>query len=429
MGDDKSYNFTMRIIQWILILFINDSIVRSLINVRDLKIFNKHAVPLGTVVVVRTKQHNDQDNDSSSVSRYPVLIKNDAIKSLRHASKLLVNALLPLSLYSNPQSSNAQVKGAFEMDLEFYLRNILKGKPSDDAQTFKNRPIYKSPRTMNRVFAERLLDVVVQQIVATVGNNEANNKGLAYDKQIAISNLTNIVDSKVPYMLNYFRTFAPITTQDLSDQYYFDMVMYLYYLEAASRIPSSEERVGLRSRVGQEILKLLVDEYGLYNSSGDITLPVYDSSSRKQDSISVAAKSLSKLSTVITAVLDRFKTNGIILDYEFQADDLDDVPYAISSFQDVSSNYEHILIRMTEYTITMTIPSIEPSHQLHHHGQGACYHHWIPARSICQHLLPSRSYRNHYRCCSFVVWVSNQVLYRSHIYSSDAPLPPSLCSS
>lgn len=336
----------MRILHWILILIINESIVRSLINVRDLKIFNKHALFLRTVVAISTKQHSDDhdhDNDSSSVNRYPVLIKTDAIKSIRHASKLLVNALLPLSLYTNPQSSNAQqVKGAFEMDLEFYLRNIFNGKPSDDAQTFKNRPIYKSPRTMNKVFAMRVLDVVIQQIVATGNNHETNNKRLVYNKQIAISNLTSIVDSKVPYMLNYFRTFAPITTLDLSDQYYFDMIMYLYYLEAASRIPSSEERVGLRSRVGQEILRLLVDQYGLYNnSSGDITLPVYDnssSSSRKQDSISVAANSLSKLSTMITAVLDRFKTNGIILDYEFQADDLDDVPYAISSFQDVSKH-------------------------------------------------------------------------------------------
>lgn len=356
MGDDgKGYNFTMRIIKLILILITNVFIVHSLINVRDLKIFSKHALPLGTVVVVRTKQHSDDqdnDNDSSSVSRYPVLIKNDAIKSIRYASRLLVNALLPLSLYTSPLTSNAQVKGAFEMDLEFYLRNIFNGKPSDDAQTFKNRPIYKSPRTMNRVFAERLLDIVVHQIVAT-GNHEVNNNGLAYDKQTAITNLTNIVDSKVPYMLNYFRTFAPITTLDLSDQYYFDMVMYLYYLEAGSRISSSEERVGLRSRVGQEILRLLVDEYGLYNSSGGITLPVYDR--RQQDSISLAAKSLSKLSAVITAVLERFKMNGIILDYEFQADDLDDVTYAISSFQDVSANYERILFRTTDSTIMITI--------------------------------------------------------------------------
>ena len=332
----------MSIIKFILMFITNVFIVHSLINVRDLTIFNKHALPLGTVVVVRIKQHskndqdNDQDQDSSSVSRYPVLIKNDAINPIRYASRLLVNALLPLSLYTNPLTSNAQVKGAFEMDLEFYLRNIFNGKPSDDAQTFKNRPIYKSPRTMNRVFAERLLDIVVQQIVATGNHNKVNNDGLAYDKQTAITNLTSIVDSKVPYMLNYFRTFAPITTQDLSDQYYFDMVMYLYYLEAGSRIPSSEERVGLRSRVGQEILRLLVDEYGLYNnSSGGITLPVHDR--RQQDSISLAAKNLSKLSTVITAVLERFKMNGIILDYEFQADDLDDVTYAISSFQDVSA--------------------------------------------------------------------------------------------
>jgi hypothetical protein len=92
--------------------------------------------------------------------------------------------------------------------------------------------------------------------------------------------------------------------------------------------------------VGQEILRLLVDEYGLYNSSGGITLPVYDR--RQQDSISLAAKNLSKLSTVITAVLERFKMNGIILDYEFQADDLDDVTYAISSFQDVSATNMNI---------------------------------------------------------------------------------------
>ena len=162
MGDDgKVYNFTMRIIKLLLILITNVFIVHSLINVRDLKIFNKHALPLGTVVVVRIKQHskndqdNDQDQDSSSISRYPVLIKNDAINSIRYASRLLVNALLPLSLYTNPLTSNAQVKGALEMDLEFCLRNIFNGKPSDDAQTFKNRPIYKSPRTMSRVFAER----------------------------------------------------------------------------------------------------------------------------------------------------------------------------------------------------------------------------------------------------------------------------------
>jgi len=379
----------MRIIIYgILILIINDFIAQSYIAVRDLQIFHKH-VPIATVV--NTKHSSDRDDD---IRRYPVVIKNDAIK---YTSKLLVNAVLPLLLCTHsPMSSNAQVKGAFEMDLEFYLRNIFKGKPSDDAQIFKNRPIYKSPRTLNRVFAERLLAVVVNQIVTS------EDKGFGYDKQKAISNLTSTVDSKVPYMLNYFRTFAPITTQDLSDQYYFDMILYLYYLEAGSRISTSEERVALRSRVGQEILRLLVDEYGLYSSSDDIMMPVYD---RKQRSFSIAAKSLSKLSMTITSILDRFKTNGIILDYDFQADDLDDVPYAISSFQDVS------YINMTRYTMMtpLYIPSAEPPDQLHHYCQRACNYHWIPTRSVCQHLLSSRNNRYHDRFASFLVWISNQV--------------------
>ena len=247
------------------------------------------------------------------------------IKELHHLKppSVLKFILFGSALYfQDPKYSFAREKGAFEMDAEFYIKDLLdyvgiKGSKTTTAQIgFQKKPIYKTPRILDNSFASNVVHIVLTSISDI--------------SKTPIAELINSVNKQINSTLQDFRSFVPITTESVTDQYYFDMLLYLYYLEAGKLIPKSEDRVRLRYIVGQRILSLLQRDFKVLYLS-----PSQQPSDPDQLVNRKYANGLRKLAEGITTVLNVFKSTGIIDNYKFDVDDFVDEEYAYSSFEEV----------------------------------------------------------------------------------------------
>lgn len=210
----------------------------------------------------------------------------------------LRGALLALSLpLGLPRLRPVSARGAFEMDAEFYLRNLVGGIGGGGTEA--RRPIYRSPRVMDGAAAARVLGIAQEEIAA-----------LAH---VSVATLRANVSAQLPLYLPFFRQFAPIVSESLSDQYFFDLSAYLSYLQAQTLIPDSETRLLLRNRVGDRVLDWLVE-------GGSVPRP----SLGRRDA-AVAAEGLK-------AILRAFEKTGLVGSFAFDAEDMLDAAYTEDLF-------------------------------------------------------------------------------------------------
>jgi hypothetical protein len=164
-----------------------------------------------------------------------------------------------LTIAVAPQVAHAE-KGAFEMDMEYYVRDLVsavKGETANDKvqeglKTFdkKLKKFYGPARKMDESFASSVVDLILtkMEVVSNLSRSRAK--------------LLEAVDDKIDYNLKYFKTFVPISDKKtVGDQYFFDIFLYTLYLEAGKTIVKSEDRIRLRSLVGASILSLMYSKY------------------------------------------------------------------------------------------------------------------------------------------------------------------------
>ena len=99
-------------------------------------------------------------------------------------------------------------KGAFEMDVELYIKNLAGGNKGK-TNAGKKTPL-PTPRIIDERFASSLLNIVDQSIIQLTGTTKGD--------------IETSVNERLPSTIAYFREFAPLTKEKLSDQYYFDVV-------------------------------------------------------------------------------------------------------------------------------------------------------------------------------------------------------------
>eukprot|EP01031_Cornospumella_fuschlensis_P027538 gene27538-33262_t len=197
------------------------------------------------------------------------------------------------------------------MDAEIYIRNLLGLRQSSES-VFKSLGSFGSPRALDKPFVSTIIELVYAEL-SKIAN-------------VPISTLKKAVEDKTPYYTKYFMTFAPITQQDVSDQYYFDMLLYLIYLESTTYLKSSEARVAFRERIGSAILQWLV--------SSSLIIPA----SSKKSSVGLALG--------IRQLLSTYKNKGLIADFIFDDEDLIDeeaVRQSLSS--QMSQSFQITLVR------------------------------------------------------------------------------------
>jgi hypothetical protein len=187
----------------------------------------------------------DGRNQESKVTS----IRSSTLQSLS-ANLLAITA----SLSALPTIAVAR-QGAFEMDVEYYLKTVAsraQGKPDAVINAKTAKPAFASARVLNKELANNVVTVVREEISRITG--------------ISAPEVETKVNAQKLLYLPYFKEFVPIRVEDVSDQYYFDITLYVSYLVAAQLIPKSTDRVVLRKAVGDRVLELLMQK-GLIGSS------------------------------------------------------------------------------------------------------------------------------------------------------------------
>ena len=248
----------------------------------------------------------------------------------------MLSSLIKTSLLlkvASPSPATA-VQGAFEMDAEYYLKNLLNINNNNITTATRTRALFPSPRKLDKEFAKKIVEIVKTSI--------------AKYSQKTIDEINLFVENKLPERLVYFKKFAPIANENLSDQYYFDIIIYLQYVFAQKFIINSSDRVKLRDEIGSLILKLLLSssDNNNYNigSNGDNNsnnndynkIPMINLKKESaNDDFIIAAELLPKVSIGIITILDKFMNVGLIERYVLDAENLEDVIYSRESFKEV----------------------------------------------------------------------------------------------
>lgn len=257
--------------------------------------------------------HPSNDRTTFKESKFRLMtVNHDVIpQSSAALSRRLMKSLqsvLAIGLLVPAQA--LATRGAFEMDADFYFQNLFGVRKGKDPSFLKNGVIFPTPRRLDPVFASNIATIVFEEL------SRATN--------VQIEIFRNNVYGKVPYYLKYFCTFAPIVSESLDDQYYFDMIMYIAYLEAGRIVKQSEERVKLRQRIGDRILEYV-------SSSGEFVAPTATPNSTKA---ALAANLVNKRGN-IKLLLNIFVAAKFISGYKYDDEPLDDIPYVLSSFNEV----------------------------------------------------------------------------------------------
>ena len=201
------------------------------------------------------------------------------------------------------------MRGAFELDAEKYLRSLLGDRLPLPGETAARRPIYRSPRTLDPILAGEPLRTVQTEIGSASG--------------CSLAEIERNVTAALPLYLPFFRQYAPIREESLADQYFFDISVYLSYLIAEGRVPSSEARIALRERVGDAILGWLMRRRLV--------------ALNRPQSKSAADRALAAASG-LRAILAAYEKLGLVDSFSFDDEDLRDAAYLSSLFDEVGQS-------------------------------------------------------------------------------------------
>ena len=211
-----------------------------------LKPYQRH---YGTrVLKLRAKEIDDNyENTSMKMS------DNVGRRTLLSAASSLPFSLLVLT--NQPVASNA-AQGAAEYDLEFYIRNLMKGNNDKEGNIQASVP---PPLPASRTLTNNSDSSLVQSIL----NDELNGDCIALR---TLSKVTNVPVDEISEMVKAYRTKFSKSfgtrakwQQDLIiDEYYFDLTCYSLYRTAAALMPSDYK---MRDRwvklLGEEIYNVI----------------------------------------------------------------------------------------------------------------------------------------------------------------------------
>jgi hypothetical protein len=156
------------------------------------------------------------------------------------------------SLLIIPSEEAHAARGAFELDSEYYIRDLLGGNKKEGNVMPSNPPEMPPPRVLQGPLLPLLLDnsfspsctsvqALVRQITKISGGDSTQVAKL-------------IAESATEYRTKASRSFsakAPWKQEDVSDQYYFDLSAYALWKTAADLLPSYRDRDIFARNVGR----------------------------------------------------------------------------------------------------------------------------------------------------------------------------------
>ena len=265
---------------------------------------NQNNLSLPSSLMVPNSQDRQQKTKSSVVSRR--LLWQESAKLLGGTSlSFLVSSSLP-------QPAHA-ARGAAELDLEFYVRDLVGGNKKEGNILPSTPPDIPAPRALTGPLLSLLLNddcsstcIPTQALIESLLSNNKSLSSPSLEKKIQ--------DSVVEYREKTSRSFAlraPWNDEHVSDQYYFDLTSYAFWRTAADMIPNYTNREVFVRNLGRTLYQQLQSKNLIRTPAASAN----SSSSGKQP--------LQDSLPVVFQVLDLFQSSGYCKGYRIRTQDMD----------------------------------------------------------------------------------------------------------
>lgn len=234
-------------------------------------------------------------------------------------------AVITATISAVPLPANAAVKGAkgaAEYDLEYYVRDVLKGNTREGNRPASAAPPSRPPRRLNGALLPLLLDDAcsIYCVPARILSQISGTAPAVVSEKMAEYRMKS---SKA------FATKSQWENDNVSDQYYFDLTSYSLWRTAADLVPDYIKRDSFAREIGRGIYKdsrkmglLKRPPLTKVNDSSDDSSDDKGASSDSSDSSD--DKPLGPLTGTIPAVLevlDLFNSTGFCSSYRLGGDD------------------------------------------------------------------------------------------------------------
>lgn len=154
--------------------------------------------------------------------------------------------LLPLT--SEPAQA---AKGAFELDSEYYLRDLFGGNKKEGNVLPSKPPAMLPPRSLRGPLIPLLLD---QDYASSCIPVQALAQELSKSNTLDAATVKTIAASAMDYRSKSSRSFATRAQwdkEDILDEYYFDLSSYAFYKTASDSLPKYTDRDKFARDVGR----------------------------------------------------------------------------------------------------------------------------------------------------------------------------------
>lgn len=180
-------------------------------------------------------------------------------------------------VFLNSNSPAWAAKGAAELDFEFYMRDLVGGNkregtilPSDPIPVAPPRALQGPliPLLLNKECTASCIPVqaLIQQIMSQTNNSgKDDQERIAKEIQAKVQSLREKIGKS-------FYTKAPWQTEEVTDQYYFDLTAYALWRTAAELLPNFVDRDQFVRRFGRLLYQVMQDQK-LIPTSQPLTTP------------------------------------------------------------------------------------------------------------------------------------------------------------
>jgi hypothetical protein len=182
------------------------------------------------------------------------------------------------SLVVWPIQPAVAARGAAELDLEFYMRDLVGGNKREGSILPSNAPPIAPSRTLAGPLIALLLDkdcspscVPVQALIEQI-QQRPRQDGSKVDRVAVANDIQRRVETIREKTKRSFASKAPWKTEEVTDQYYFDLTAYALWKTAAELLGDNLDRDKFVRNMGRKLVERLKQEGLLKKSNGGTTL-------------------------------------------------------------------------------------------------------------------------------------------------------------
>jgi hypothetical protein len=221
--------------------------------------------------------------------------------------------------------SNNRVRGAAELDLEYYIRDLFGSNHQQSSERLGNvvpspRILLPPPRTLTDPIVHWLLNDACTAdcggtwaLMETIRRSNNDNKNDDDPRRIEHDIMFRMEQYRQRVSPSFYQR-APWKKEHVSDQYYFDLTAYALWRTAADLLPNNnyKDRDTYIRTLGQYIYQNMV-------SSNLVTTTTTTSTTTMTTTTSIP-KVLSGTNRYVTQILDLFTQHGYIQSYDTAMD-------------------------------------------------------------------------------------------------------------